>query len=806
MKTSTQNNTVNAFEGSTTKNVLSAIAFRYLPFWPIFVFTIITSLVISYFYIHYQTPIYEASATILLKDQNGGGTDASVLQALGVSNSAKTVENEIEVIKSRILMQQVVKDMSLYAQVYNKGTFRDVLIYPSPVTFVALNPDNVPEVGSVPVSFSYLNSHKAIVLGGKKYPLSTPVHTPYGDYIINPTKEGAEMQFKGEYYAYIRSIKPTAKTLLGVLKVAPAARNSSLIALNLADQVPARAEDILNNLVRIYNEAGISYKNATGSNTLAFINERLISVTKELSTVEGNLADYRKQKGITNLSAEGLSYMGSAQQNVEKLAQIQIQLDVLTQVEKYVIKKGAGSALVPSTLGLNDPLLSQLLDKLYSTELELTTISKTSGENSPTVNAIKERIAQIKPGILENLRALRQNLIATQSRLQAEGSRTSEQLRDLPQKERVFLEITRNRSIKDNIYTLLLTKREEVQLSRAASVADSRIVNFAENKGGPIKPIPLNIYLMGLSVGVIAGVIFVLIREQYNQEVLFRSEIEKATDATVLAEILHDDSGKTLVIKDGSRTVIAEQFRALRTALNFIGIQGNHKTILLTSSISGEGKSFTAINLAVSLALTGKKVAVMEFDLRKPKISKMMEINQEPGISNYLAGLAAYEQITISMADRKIPGLVILPAGAIPPNPTELMLNGRLDVLMAKLNEDFDYILIDSPPIGLVTDAKIINKYVNACLYMVRHKYTPKYYLNLIDHLYSNKELTNISIVFNGLKMRGVLGGYRQGYGSGYGYGYGYGAGAGYGYGYTNDEKTKQSFALKVSGVFKRSK
>jgi Mrp family chromosome partitioning ATPase len=156
------------------------------------------------------------------------------------------------------------------------------------------------------------------------------------------------------------------------------------------------------------------------------------------------------------------------------------------------------------------------------------------------------------------------------------------------------------------------------------------------------------------------------------------------------------------------------------------------------------------------------------------------------------------------MTDRKIPGLVILPAGAIPPNPTELMLNGRLDVLMAKLNEDFDYILIDSPPIGLVTDAKIINKYVNACLYMVRHKYTPKYYLNLIDHLYSNKELTNISIVFNGLKMRGVLGGYRQGYGSGYGYGYGYGAG--YGYGYTNDEKTKQSFALKVSGVFKRSK
>ncbi|WP_374951407.1 GumC family protein, partial [Mucilaginibacter sp.] len=406
MKNSNQNTTTtNAFEGSTTQNALSAIAFRYLPFWPIFVLTIVTSLIVCYFYIHYQTPIYEASSTILLKDQNGGGTDASVLQALGVSNSAKTVENEIEVLKSRILMQQVVKDMNLYAQFYNKGTFRDILLYPAPVTFIALDPDNVPEVGNVPVSFNYLISQKAMVLGGKKYPLNTPVHTPYGDYIIKLNREASVMKFQGEYYVYIRNVKPSAKMLLGALKVQSAARNSSLILLNLADQVPQRAEDILNNLVRVYNEAGINYKNVTASNTLNFINERLVSVTRELSSVEGKLENLRKDERITNLSAEGLNYMSSAQQNTEKLAQIQIQLDVLAQVEKYIVKKGSGSALVPSTLGLNDQLLSQLLDRLYGAELELVTVSKTSGENSPVVNAIKERIAQIKPSILENLRA-----------------------------------------------------------------------------------------------------------------------------------------------------------------------------------------------------------------------------------------------------------------------------------------------------------------------------------------------------------------------------------------------------------------
>jgi tyrosine-protein kinase Etk/Wzc len=328
----------------------------------------------------------------------------------------------------------------------------------------------------------------------------------------------------------------------------------------------------------------------------------------------------------------------------------------LSQIEKYIVRKGNSSGTVPSTLGITDPILLQLLDKLYSAELELTNLKANRRRKFAAGCPVQERINQIKPGLLENLNALRQNLVTTQNRLKAEGGINSSQLRAVPQKERKFLEISRQQSIKNNIYTLLLTKREEVALSRAAAVADSRIVNYAEAKGTPVKPIPLNIYLVGLSVGVIIGIVFVLIREQYNQEVLFRTEIERKTDATVLAEILHDDSGETLVIKDGSRTVIAEQFRALRTSLNFIGIQGDKKTILVTSSISGEGKSFTAINLAVSLALTGKKVAILEFDLRKPKISKMMEITQEPGISNYMAGLATYEEISLSMEIAISPG------------------------------------------------------------------------------------------------------------------------------------------------------
>ena len=793
--TGQKNTSLGAFENSSSKNALNAIVFRYLPFWPIFGITIIFSLAVSFIYIHYQTPIFEANATILLKDPKSGLDNASVLESLGVSNNeTKTVENEIEVLKSRILTRQVVRDLGLYAQIYSKGTFRDVIIYPNPVKFVALNPDALLNSGNVPISFKYIASKNYIILAGKNYPLNVPVITPYGAFIIQPTtadkQKFSALSDKEHYYLQVRAVKTAGGVLQSMLTVGLAAKQSSLIGLKLDDQAANRAEDILNSLINVYNKAGIDDKNATVANTLEFINNRLITVTKDLNDVEENLQQYRTNENILDLTDQGRAYLSNVQTKDQDLSKIQIQLDVLNEIEKYILKKADHPGIVPSTLGVEDALLNSLLEKLYSAELSLDNLRQTSGENSPGMVSLQEQIKQLKGSLLENVKSLRQNLIATQNSLQTDVNKNTGMLKTVPKKERTLLEINRQQLIKNAIYTFLLQKREDAEISYASAVADSRIVNYAESSGYPIKPIPFNLYLIGLSIGVFSGVVFVLVREQFNREVLFRSEIEKATSATVLAEIIHDDSGETLVIKDGKRTIIAEQLRALRTSLNYIGLQGDKKTILLTSSISGEGKSFMAVNMAVSLSLTGKKVVLLEFDLRKPKVSKMLNIAQEPGISNYLAGLASYEEIIIPINDENLKGLFVLPAGAIPPNPTELMLNGKLDMLMEKLKNDFDYILIDSPPIGLVTDAKILNKYSNACMYMVRHKYTPRHYLGLIEQLHYNNELNNLNIIFNGLKTRGVLVGGSSGYGSSYSYGYGYGTA--YGYGYTGDEK-KQS-------------
>jgi capsular exopolysaccharide synthesis family protein len=459
----------------------------------------------------------------------------------------------------------------------------------------------------------------------------------------------------------------------------------------------------------------------------------------------------------------------------QQVSEIRIQLDVLNQIESYVVNKNDLPGTVPATMGITDPILSQLLNKLYESELQLNKLRKTSAENSPAIVALKGQIAQLKPGILENLRNFRQNLMLRQSKVQGESNKYTSRLLKMPKQERDLLDIARQQTIKNSIYTFLLQKREETALSYASAIADSRMVNEAESLGYPVSPVKTSIYFIALVVGFLAAVLFVLLKEKYNKTIVFRSEIEKATRATILAEILQEESTDVPIISENNRSSIAEQFRSLRTSLTYLGINEDKKTMLFTSSISGDGKSFIAINMGASLALTNKKVVLLELDLRKPRLSKMLKIENEPGISNYLAGIAPIDKVIKPVEHVK--NLYVVSSGAIPPNPTELMLNGKLDVLMDQLKKDFDFVIIYSPPIGLVTDAKILNKYSNLTIYVLRHKHTPKKYLKFVNQLFLNNDFNNLNLIFNGLKSRGVFGLGKSpsyGYGNGYGYGYGY--------------------------------
>ena len=797
MKAEEKEDIAGSFEQSESENIISVILYKYVPFWPFFVLTILIGLLCSWVYLRYQVPIYSASSSLLIKDDNKGIDGSKVLEALDVFGSKKIVENEIVILKSHALMQEVVKELGLYAQVNEDGSVLDHLAYvSSPVSFIALDPNSVKNSKRIP--FKYLEKERVVIMGGKRYPIEKPVRTPYGIFRINLNVNKIRKPYKPLFLVLV-NVKTVAKRFAANLSVAAASKQSTVITLGLEDPVPQRAENILNRLVKVYNAAGIEDKNQVAAQSLVFIEKRLKLLKGDLSKVEGDIQTYKSKEGIVDVSEEGKLFLENVGDNDKRLSEVQIQLSVLDQVEKYIVKKDNGAGIVPSTVGISDPILNSLLEKLYTNELELDRLKKVAGENSPSFVALVSQINQIKPSLLENVKNLRQNLLATQRKIKEESGRYTSMLKEVPKKERSLLEISREQFIKNSIYTFLLQKREEAALSYASAVADSRLIDSAEFAAAPIRPVRSLIYLVGLGIGVIVGVLFVLIRESYNQEVLFRTEIDKAVGAPVLAEILHDESNNTLVIGHGKRTVIAEQFRSLRTSLSYIGINDEHKVVLFTSSISGEGKSFMSINLAVSLALTGKKVALMEFDLRKPKITSMLNMSTEAGITNYLVGLSSIDDILLPVPD--VANLTLIPCGVVPPNPTELILNGKLDALMDRLKQDYDYILIDTAPVGLVTDAKLLNKYTDATLYMIRHKYTPKAYLKMINQVYKNKELKSMNIIFNGLKPRGFTG---QGYGNGYGYNGSYGYGYGYGYGYTDEIKTNEGFLTKLGNTIRK--
>jgi len=761
-------------------NLFSEILFKYLPYWPLFLILLVLSGSGAYVYLHYAVPVYETAATVMVKDEKKGLDDSNLMEQLNLFGSKKLVENEIEVIQSRTLMREVVKNLDLYAPITQEGRIKSRSAYlTSPVVIQVRNPDSLVE--SHKVYFTFDSADRAVVVAGQKYPLGSWVTTPYGNlrFLTNPNYVAADKT--RPLYFSLRSVRAVSDELLAGLKVTQATKLSSVIDLKIKDAIPKRGEDILNGLIGEYNKAGINDKNALAANTLRFINERLGLISNELDSVEHGIQKYKTQEGIVDISAQGQLYLNNVGANDQKLSEMNVQLAVLDQVERYVQSKSNEAGIVPSTFGVDDPVLGQLLQKLYDLEVKYEGLSKTTAENNPVLLSIRHEMEKIKPSIMENVQSLRRNLTAGRGNLLNTSNSYASILRTLPAKERKLVEISRQQGIKNSIYSFLLQKREETALTFSSAIADTRIIDTAATTVMPVAPKPLLIWALAVLAALGLGAGIIAIREGLNQRIVFRSEIEKFTTVPVVGEIMFAPAHDALVVTQGKRTVIAEQFKQLRTSLAYIGINSRKKKILITSTISGEGKSFVTANLAVSLALTDKKVVLLELDLRKPNVAHLFNVSREVGLTNYFIGNKDADHI-IKRTDVS-PNLFVIPSGAIPPNPSELILNGKLDELLQYLETIFDYILIDTAPTAPVTDAYILSPLCDATIYVVRHKVTPKGYIKMLDENMKVRGLKNLAIVFNGVKNRGV---------GGINYGYGYGYGKEYGYGYGEEKKSKK--------------
>lgn len=748
------------------ENIGQQLLTRYLPYWPLFILAALIALSAAYVYLRYATPVYEASATMIIKDEKRGSEDSRLVEDLNKISSKKVVENEIEVLQSRALMETVVKRLALYVSITQKGKVKEVDAYMvSPVSIEARNPDSVVATGKI--NFTYDKASRTITLNGKdRYQIGDFVNTPYGFLRFSENKNyRPSLESDKQLYFTMEDPRIIADGIIHGLKVT-ANRQSAIIDLSFRDVIPQRAVNILDELIKAYEEASLNDKNTVARNTLSFLNEQLFALGHDLDSIEKKIEQYKAGSDAINISSQGESFLQNVAANDQKLGEVRSQMAILGQVEKSVLSRSNSDAMAPSAV--NDPALAGLMNKLHTAQLEYNSMKQTMGENNPLLLAKEEEINKLRPGILENIQTQKNALSASSQSLAATNGGYSSVLRTMPQKERQILEISREHATKSQSYANLLQKKQETEMGLASAVSNFKVVDKALAGNDPVSPKKKLIYMMALvgALGLCVGVI--TIKDMFTGKIKYRTEIEKMTGIPIIGEIAFDKSKSPLVIEKGTRSFVAEEFRKLRISLSFLGIDSSHKKLLLTSSISGEGKSFVAANLAVSISLTGKKVVLVDMDLNNPSLSRILNVNQEYGVTELLTGEKRVDEVIEKLEGYE--SLYFISPGNLPENPTELLANGKVNAIIDYLDNNFDMVIVDTSPSVLVTDAFILSSLCDATLYVIRHDYTPKMLVRRIDENNEINPLHNAAIVFNGVKARGII---KNNYGYGYDYVYG---------------------------------
>jgi capsular exopolysaccharide synthesis family protein len=748
------------------ESLITQLISKYIMFWPLFVLFFILAVAAAYVYVRYTTPLYEATATLIIKDEKKGAQDSQT-ESLNLISTKKIIENEVEVLHSRSLMDNVVKSLHLYAPVSQEGKIKTISAYHfSPLMVQAFNPDSVREVKKVIMEYDQKSG--MVILDGKKAgAVNEWLNTPYGKLKFIPNKRYVPGNSGKPFFFSILQVKDVTKMILNSLKVTAATKLSSIINLSYKDEVPARAEDVLNQLVVMYDRAAIDEKNSLAKNTLQFVEDRLNIVAKDLDSIEQNVQQFKAGRGAGDISTQGQLYLQNVSSNDQELGKINMQLAVLDQVDKAL--QSGGGTVMPSTMGISDPAISQMMTDLNTKELEYERLRKTVAENNPILVSLRDQITKIRPAIADNLQSQRQNLEASRINIAGTNNKYNSMLSTIPQKERQLLEMSRDQNIKNGIYSFLLQKREESELSYASTLSDSRVVNKAQSSKFPVSPKKMMIYLAALAAAFGLCILFISARETFSSKVLYRHELEAMTHVPIIGEVAFNKSKESVVIEAGKRSFIAEEFRKIRVSLHFLGIDKTNKKILVTSSIPGEGKSFIAANLGISQALTGKKVVLVDIDLHNPGLGKVFgKTPDDSGVSDFLAGEATIDEIIKPVPEHE--NLFFVSSGALYESPSELLLNEKIQELVDHLEANFDAVVMDTAPVVLVTDAHVLSKLSNATLYVVRHKYTPKMLVKRIDENMKINPLNNPAIIFNGVKMRGF---FKNNYGYGYDYVYG---------------------------------
>ncbi|MDD3078956.1 MAG: polysaccharide biosynthesis tyrosine autokinase [Paludibacter sp.] len=751
--------------------------------WKWFVLSVILALIAGALYVRTQPDIFQTKSSILIIDQarNGQMNEVSLLKQLdaaGLSSrsSYAAMNNEEQVIKSTLLMRKVVKRLELYTSYSQRVFLKDIDLYTSAPLYVHLDSVSLAKLSSALVMEMEPDKGKLIIHGeyaGNKFMLTIKqlpavLKTPAGMLYVQLRPD---MQFpENTIIVTINAPVKVTKAYQNALTT-EVGKMIDVIDISVTSTNAQKAKDILNTLADIYNEDAAEQNNLSAVNTKHFIDNRLILLTGELTDVEKNVENYKQANQLTDISDDAKIFLEKNSTYEARQIEVEMQQNLISYVDEFIKAPANKNTLIPN-LGISDPGLMAVINDYNQLIMQRNRIAAGSSDANPALITINQQIESTRKTIQTGIAVARKALQINNQDLAAQNNLMQNKIREIPRQEREFIEIKRQQQVKESLYLFLLQKREEAALNMAINVPKSRVLNTPDEvwKTAPKSKMLLAVFML---IGLIIPGVILYIKELVNTKIRYRSDVEKLSDIPVLTELAHNDNGNVIIDHKTNNNSNAELFRLMRTKLQFVLDYPTEKVILVTSTMSGEGKTFVSINISIMLSLMDKKVLLMGMDLRRPQLAKHFDFDSQDGITSYLSGLEPdYKKLIVE--HNQFSNLYILPSGIIPPNPTELIMKERFETLMNALKEEYDYIVIDTAPVGAVSDTFLIDRLSDITLYITRSGITDKRNVEFVNRINLEKSLKRIYFIVNDVDVTANRYAYHSRYGYGYGYGYGY--------------------------------
>jgi capsular exopolysaccharide synthesis family protein len=752
---------------------------NYFQFWPIILLCALLGGVLANTYLKYTSPVYSARSKILIKDENNSGqlSEAAVFEDLGLITRSGNIENEMEILQSVHLMKQVVANLGIKDIYIVKGTIRDVDIYrDNPFELKSWIPADTSAGEGLDVEVEVADSMRyTVFIGGGSHDgvFGKPLQTAAGTLTAQWRSGFKPHAQRSRYRVVLRSLDDAAAAFAGGLSIKSVGKRSTVLELTQVDQVLSRARDVLDELSRLYGHSQLEDKNRIYENTIRFIDERLQLLTGELSGVETQVERFKTVNRVVDLPTEGTLLMEQTGQYGKTLSDTEIQMEILKGIRDFLRRQSDRFDFIPSNMGINNLTLTGMLENFNQIMLEREKALNLVGPGNPQVVAYDRQLTTLRGNIMRNIDALQKDLIITRNALQNKERQIQGRIRNIPRQERQLVEIQRLQSVKQNLFLYLLQKREESELSKAVSVANNRIVEPAR-PAGQVAPVRRNVYALGVGGGLVFPLLVISLLQALNTKVRNVDDIRRHTRVPMLGLINYAAESYPVAVTRKSRTVISEMFRLIRANLQFVGNGEHNRVIVVTSSVSGEGKTFVSLNIAITLALAGKRVLLLELDMRSPKLEKHIgsHLDDKVGITQYLVNPGMSWHEVVQHRPDLAEGLHLVVCGTVPPNPGELIMGKRMEELFEAVRDEFDYVVVDTAPVGLVSDTLHLNRYADTTIYVVRKDVTSLSHLEIVEEIATEGRMPRPYIVMNAVRKR-ILG-----YGQGALYGYGnYGGG-----------------------------